>query len=155
MLVVLLIMGLLVGLVSAITRPDDRALLRIEAERLAQLLDLAAVESRLTGKKIAWTTDGPEYRFWRFEEDTGWSEILDSDPLRARTLPQGITISGLQVETMRPPVMRLEFTPYGPTYSFSIEMSFGAERCAIAGSPVGDVQVVPDEGKTNVGMALQ
>ncbi|MDP1716865.1 MAG: type II secretion system protein, partial [Burkholderiales bacterium] len=37
MLVVMLIMGLLVGLVATITRPDDRALLRIEAERLAQL----------------------------------------------------------------------------------------------------------------------
>jgi general secretion pathway protein H len=155
MLVVLLIMGLLVGLVSAITRPDDRALLRIEAERLAQLLDLAAVESRLTGRSIAWTTDGSDYRFWRLQDDTGWSEIHDSDPLRARILPQGITISGLQIETMRPPVMRLEFTPYGTTFSFSIEMSLGAERCAIAGSPVGDVRVLPEEGKTNARMALR
>ena len=48
-LVVLLIMGLFVGMVSAIVRPDDSALLRVEAERLAQLLDLAAAESRLTG----------------------------------------------------------------------------------------------------------
>lgn len=156
MLVVLLIMGLLVGLVTTITRPDDRALLRVEAERLAQLLDLAAAESRLTGKSIAWTTDGPDYRFWRFQEDTGWSEILDNDPLRARTLPQGITISGLQVETMRPQgVMRLEFTPYGSTLAFNVEMSLGAERCVIAASPVGDVRVLPGEGKTNDGMALR
>ncbi|MEK7361200.1 MAG: GspH/FimT family pseudopilin [Pseudomonadota bacterium] len=149
MLVVLLIMSLLVGLVSTITRPDDRALLRVEAERLAQLLDLAAAESRLTGKSIAWTTDGPGYRFWRFQEDTGWFEIRDSEPLRARTLPQGITISSLQVEAMRPQsVMRLEFTPYGPTLAFNVEMSLGAERYAIAASPVGDVRVLPGEGKT-------
>lgn len=153
MLVVLAIMGLLVGLVSTITRPDDRAVLRTEAERLAQLLDLAAVESRLTGKPLAWTSDGLDYRFWRFQEDTGWSEIRDSDPLRARRLPQGITIAGLQVEAMRPQVMRLEFSPYGSMFSFSIEMSLGAERCAIAGSPVGDVRVLPDEGKTNARMA--
>lgn len=156
MLVVLLIMGLLVGLVSAITRPDDRALLRVEAERLAQLLELASAESRLTGKSIAWTVDGPAYRFWRFQEDTGWSEILDSDPLRVRTLPQGITISGLQVETIRPQgVMRLEFTPYGSMLAFNVEMSLGAERCVIAASPVGDVRVLPGEGKTNDGMALR
>ena len=156
MLVVLLIMGLLVGLVSAIVRPDDRALLRVEAERLAQLLDLAATESRLTGKSIAWIADGPGYRFWRFQEDTDWSEIRDSDPLRARTLPQGITISGLQVETMRPQgVLRLEFTPYGPTFAFNVEMSLGAERFIIAASPVGDVRVLPGEGKTNDGMALR
>lgn len=156
MLVVLLIMGLLVGLVSAITRPDDRALLHVEAERLAQLLELASAESRLTGKSIAWTADGPAYRFLRFQEDTGWSEILDSDPLRVRTLPQGITISGLQVETIRPQgVMRLEFTPYGSMLAFNVEMSLGAERCVIAASPVGDVRVLPGEGKTNDGMALQ
>lgn len=149
LLVVLLIMSLLVGLVSTITRPDDRALLRIEAERLAQLLDLAAAESRLTAKPIAWTTDGPDYRFWRFQEETGWSEIRDSDLLRARTLPRGITISGLQVETIRSQgAMRLEFTPYGPTLAFNVEMSLGAERCTIAASPVGDVRVVPGEGKT-------
>ncbi|MDP2241621.1 MAG: GspH/FimT family pseudopilin [Burkholderiales bacterium] len=154
MLVVMLIMGLLVGLVATITRPDDRALLRVEAERLAQLLDLAAAESRLTGKPIAWTTDGLDYRFWRFQEDTGWSEILDSDPLRARMLPQGITISGLQIETMRPQgSMRLEFTPYGSMLAFNVEMSLGAERSVIAASPVGDVRVMPDEGKTHAGMA--
>ena len=149
-LVVLLIMGLLVGLVSAIVRPDDRALLHVEAERLAQLLDLAAAESRLTGHSIAWTADGSGYRFWRLQEDTGWSDLRDSDPLRARTLPQGITISGLQVETVRPQgVMRLEFTPYGPTLAFNVEMSLGAERYAIAASPVGEVRVWPGEGKTN------
>jgi len=156
MLVVLLIMGLLVGLVSTITRPDDRALLRIEAERLAQLLDLAVAESRLTGKSIAWTSDGPDYRFLRFQDDTGWAEILDSDSLRARTLPQGITISSLKVETMRPQgVMRLEFTPYVRTLSFSIAMSLGAERYIIAASPVGDVRVLPGEGKADDGVALR
>ena len=137
MLVVLLIMGLFVGLVSTIARPDDRALLRVEAERLAQLLDLAAMQSRLTGKSIAWTADGPGYRFWRFSEDTYWSEILDDDSLRARTLPQGMVIAG----------MRLEFNPYGATSSFSVEMALGAARCTVAGSPIGDVRVLPEQGK--------
>src|SRR5512134_2732761 len=49
LLVVLLIMGIMAGMIGAIVRPDDRALLRVEAERLAQLLELAATESRLTG----------------------------------------------------------------------------------------------------------
>jgi len=150
LLVVLLIMGLFVGLVSAIVRPDDRGLLRVEAERLAQLLDLAAVQSRLTGKPIAWIANGPGYRFWQFNEDTGWSEVRDGDLLRARTLPQGMLVSGLQVENMRPQgAMRLEFVPYGPALSFNIEMAFGAERYTVAASPVGDVRVLPGEGKSS------
>jgi len=150
MLVVLLIMGLLVGLVSVVTRPDDRALLRLEAERLAQLLDLAAAQSRLTGRPTAWIADGPGYRFWQFNQDAGWAAARDSDMLRARTLPEGMRIAGLQVENMRPQgAMRLEFSPYGTALSFSIEMALGAERYAVAATPVGDVRAVPGAGYPN------
>ncbi len=155
LLVVLLIMGLFVGLVSAIVRPDDRALLRVEAERLAQLLDLAAAESRLTGNTIAWTADGPGYRFWRMTGDSEWSELRDSDLLRARTLPQGMLISGLQIENMPAHgAMRLEFAPYyGPTLSFTIEMSLGATRYAVAASPIGELRVLPGDGESSGGLA--
>ena len=37
---------------SLLVRPDDRALLRVEAERLAQLLELAAMQARLTGRSM-------------------------------------------------------------------------------------------------------
>jgi len=156
-LVVLLIMGLLVGLVSAIVRPDDRGLLRLEAERLAQLLDLAATESRLTGKSIAWTADGPGYRFWQMIGDARgiengpaqWSEIRGSDLFRARTLPQGMMISGLQIENLPARgVMRLEFAPYGGTLAFAVDLSLGAARYTVAASPVGEVRVLPGAGKS-------
>lgn len=151
-LVVLLIMGLLAGLAGTLVRPDDRGLLRLEAERLAQLLDLAAAESRYTGNATAWTADGPGYRFWRMAGDADgpaqWAEIRDGDLLRARTLPQGMTVSGLQVENIPAHgALRLAFAPYGPTLSFSIEMSLGAARYAVAASPIGELRVSPGEGQ--------
>jgi len=149
-MVVLVIMGLFVGLVSSIIKPDDRALLRVETERLAQLLDLAATESRLTGKRIAWTADGSGYRFWRFGTDTDWAEIHDVDSLRARTLPQGMKIAGLRVEnSLSRETMRLEFTSFGPTLSFVIDMTFGAASYSVEGSPIGEVRILPDERNTN------
>ena len=149
MLVALVIMGLFVGLVTAIVLPGDRDVLRVEAERLAQLLDFAAVEARLTGTTIAWTADGSGYRFSRAGEDAEWAEIRDSDLLRARTLSQGVVVSGFRVENMRPQGgMRLEFPPQGASLAFTIAMSLGAERYAIAGSPVGDVRLLPGEGAT-------
>ena len=155
MLVVLMVMGLFVGLVSTIARPDDRAVLRLEAERLSQLLDFAAVEAQLTGKSVAWTADGPGYRFWRSGEDSTWGEIRDNDLLGARTLPLGMTVSGLRVENMRPQgAMRLEFAPQGATLAFDIVMSLGAERYAVAGSPLGEVRALPGEGKTDDDTAL-
>ena len=156
MLVVLMIMGLFIGLVSTITQPDDRATLQLEADRLSQLLDFAATEARLSGKSIAWTADASGYRFWRSADDGTWSEVLDSELLRARTLPQGVTVSDFRVENMRPQgAMRLEFAPQGSSLAFAIGMSLGAERYAVTGSPVGDVRVVPGGGGTNGDVALR
>lgn len=149
MLVVLMVMGLLAGLVTASATPDDRALLRAEVERLAQLLDLAATESRLTGKTIVWTAYGPGYRFWRVSEASGWSPI-NSDALRARALPPGMSISDLRVDNKRSPEdMRLQFKPHGAGPSFSIEMSLGEARYTVANSPTGEVRVLPQEGTGN------
>lgn len=143
MLVVLLIMGLLVGLVSVVTRPDARSLLQVEAERLAQLLELAAAESRLSGKFIGWTADQTGYRFWRVNKEAGWSEIRDNDLLRPRSLPTGTIISSLQVESMSAQgVMRLEFNPYVQAPAFTVVLSSGTERYVVAASPVGEVRAI-------------
>lgn len=156
MLVVLMIIGLFFGLVSVITRPDERAVLRLEADRLSQLLDFAATEARLTGRSIAWTAEDSGYRFWRADEDANWIEIRESDMLRPRTLPQGISISGLRVENMRPQgAMRLEFTPQGSSLAFTIGISSEAEYYSVVGSPVGDVRVVPGKGTADGGVALR
>ena len=144
MLVVLLIAGLVAGMVTLIAQPDERTLLRVEAERLARLLDVAAAESGLTGKTLGWSADAAGYRFWRFQADTGWSEIRDNDLLRARSLPPGVTIAGLRVEGGRPhSTLRLEFSPYGPPAPFLIEMISGAARYGVAASPMGEVRAVP------------
>ena len=149
-LVALVIMGLFAGLVSAIVRPDERALLRVEAERLAQLLDLAGTEARISGRPIAWTADGPGYRFWRYRENTGWLEIRGNELLRARTLPQDMKIASLLIEAMRArDAMRLEFSPQGSTMAYAIKIALGAEYYTVAGSPVGEVRVLPEQEKAN------
>ena len=142
-------MGLLVGLVSVNARPDDRGLLRIEADRLAQLLTLAASEARLGGRPLAWTAAGSSYRFWRYSDDAGWSEVRDDDLLRPRALPRGMMIAGLSVESARRPSgrdgYRLEFSPGGASLAFSIDLSLGSEHYRVAGSPIGDIAAVRDQ----------
>jgi general secretion pathway protein H len=148
-------MGLIVGLAAAIVRPDDRGLLRVEAERLAQLLDLAAAESRMTGKPIAWTSDGGHYAFSRMTADGDWIEVHDSDLLRARALPQGMVVSALAVENA--PAngpMRLQFAPYyGAAMAFTINLSLGDAHYAVVASPIGELTLVPGEGDAGGGLA--
>lgn len=144
LLVVMLIMGLFIGLVAAIVRPDDRARLRVEAERLAQLFDLASAQSRLTGRSVGWSSDGTNYRFWRVEDDGTWAEIGAGDPLRARTLPDGMSISNLRIEAMPAQgAMRLVFAPDDFAPAFTLEMSLGTARYTLAASPVGVLKVLP------------
>ena len=147
LLVVLLIMGLIVGLASVIVRPDDRGLLRVEAERLALVLDLASNEARLTGKSIAWTAEDSGYRFWRMSGEADWTEVVDSDELRVRALPQGMRISALRVENIPAKGnLRLEFAPYAAPAAYDIELSLGAARYAVAASPIGELTLVPGVG---------
>ncbi len=144
MLVVLMIMGLLLGLVSVSAAPDDKALLRVEVERMAQLMDLAANESRLGGGPIAWTGDAKGYRFWRYSEASGWVPMND-DVLRPRRLPDGMSLSHMQVENL--PVtgpLRVEFNAHGAAPSFRIEMAFGKARHVVANSPIGEIRVLPE-----------
>ena len=128
LLVVLLIMGLAAGLIGVIAQPDDRTRLRVEAERLAELLDLAATESRLTGQAFAWTAEASQYRFWRRRDDAGWSEA--GEALRPRSLPPGVAISG----------MRIEFDPYVPV-AYELQMSLGDASFTVIASPLGEMRI--------------
>jgi len=156
LLVVMLIMGLFIGLVAAIVRPDDRARLRVEAERLAQLFDLAAAQSRLTGRSIGWTCDGTDYRFWRVSDDGTWTEIGAGDPLRKRALPGGMSISNLRVEAMPAQgTMRLVFAPDDFTPAFTLEMSLGAASYTLSASPVGILKLRPGTEAAHGKVALR
>jgi len=150
LLVVLAIMGLCVSLIGALARPDDRALLRVEAERLARLLELAADESQLAGRALAWTSAGSGYQFLAANRDAAswsqgsvqWRDLRDNDVLRPRTLPDGMRIRSLRIEgTPASGHMRIEFSPSGPASSYSIEMSMGDARYAVIASAIGEVRV--------------
>jgi general secretion pathway protein H len=147
LLVVLLVMGIAAGLASVAARPDDRALLRVEADRLALLLELAGAEARDGGRAIAWSVNGTGYRFWRHGGDAQWIEIRDGELLRARVLPPGMRIAALRIDNaaLRDPI-RLVFSPYVPAPAFSIELAMGDARWALAATPLGDIEVVPGGG---------
>lgn len=142
-MVVLVIIGLVVGLVSNVARPDERSLFWLETDRLAQLLNLAATESRLTGKRIAWTAEPDAYRFWRYATGTDWSEIRDVEALRARKLPQGVKIAGVRVEN-GPSMehMRLEFSSSGPSVLFQVDLSLGEAAESLQSTPLGEVRTM-------------
>lgn len=141
-MVVVLIAGLIVGLVSVIVEPDERGLLKVEAQRLAQLLDLAAAQARVSGNSLAWTASSDSYRFQQLTEDSGWIAVSSNDSLRPRQLPAGVTLSGLLIENSpATEPMRVEFPAYGQTTAFVVDLRYGAAHYQVTVSPIGFVQV--------------
>ncbi|MEO5831573.1 MAG: GspH/FimT family pseudopilin [Rhodanobacter sp.] len=156
MLVVVLIMGILAGAVGARLQPSHGDVLRVEAERLAQLFELAAQQARITGSAIVWTSDGVGYEFWREGADDAWSQIRDDELLRARRLPRGMAISQLRNEAGQPqPILRLQFPAGGAMSAFAMDLTLANEHFGVAASPVGDLRIAPGQGGNYDDMAAQ
>lgn len=83
MLVVIVLAGILLSIVTVSVTPDPRQKLQREAERVGQLLALAADESRIRQQPIVWEAD---LRGYRFVTETGGERQLltDDDLLRER-----------------------------------------------------------------------
>jgi general secretion pathway protein H len=140
MMVVLGVMGLCVALAMVAARPDDRAEARVEAQRLAAVLDIAAATARMSGTSLAWTADGAGYRFWRLDARAGWREIAGDELLKPRALPSGVTLSDVLVEQARPHTPRVEFRAHAPTPLFSMRVSVPGETQIVAAGPLGVVR---------------
>ena len=86
LMVVLVIIGIASAAISLSIKPDPLHLLRKDAERLAQVLQIAQAEARADGRAITWRADANGYRLSRSRDDGPGLEDFKGDPqLRPRT----------------------------------------------------------------------
>jgi general secretion pathway protein H len=79
MLVVIVLAGILLSIVTVTVTPDPRQQLQREAQRVGQLMGLAADEARIRQQPIAWEADLNGYRF--VTEIGGERQLLTGDEL--------------------------------------------------------------------------
>lgn len=85
LMVVLVIIGIASAAISLSIKPDPLQLLRKDAERVAQLLQIAQAEARADGRPIAWLSDGKGFRFSRRSDSGKGFDHFERDPqLRPR-----------------------------------------------------------------------
>ncbi len=78
-MVVIVLAGILISLVTINIAPDPRQQLRREAQRVGQLMALAADESRIRQQPIVWEADLRGYRF--VTESGGERRLLSGDDM--------------------------------------------------------------------------
>lgn len=79
LLVVIVLAGILLSIVTVSVTPDQRQQLAREAQRIGQLLRLAADEARIRQQPIVWEADLRGYRF--VTEAGGERQLLVGDDL--------------------------------------------------------------------------
>ncbi len=145
LLVVLVIISVGLSVAVIALRPDSRAVVREEGDRLAILLGLADEESGVNGMPLAWVGRESGYEFQARElTDQGpeWTVIRGDDLLHPRQLPTGTTIRSIQVDGQA-----LAFgqrVPLGSraTYDLAVEIVLGEDRFKVTGK-AGQFKSVP------------
>lgn len=149
LLVVLVVMGIALGMAVVQLMPDDRAALREEAERLALLLENAGMEARASGQPLAWSAEKNGYRFWKKNNYGEWVRLEDDAIFRPRTLPDGLGIAEVSVETQ--PLKSgelMSLNAFSFTLPFRIRLTGEHASASVTGSSTGAVSAKLDSELT-------
>lgn len=148
LLVVLIIISVGLSVAVIALRPDSRAVVRQEGERLAVLLELASEESGVNGMPLAWAGTENGYEFHARElTDQGpdWIVIRGDDLLHPRELPTGTTILGIRLDGQ---ILAFgQRVPLGnqTTHKLSVEIALGEDRVEVTGK-AGHFESAPVSG---------
>jgi general secretion pathway protein H len=133
LLVVLVIIGIATTVIAL--RPDPRAAVREEGDRLAVLFGLASEETATTGMAMAWVGRDGGYEFQTRElSDSGpdWTVASSDDLLHPRQLPGGMSIRSIQVDGK--PLELGQRVGLGGVHDISLEITTGTASATISGT---------------------
>lgn len=144
MMVVLVIVGISVGLVSAHFMKNDDDTLQEESMRLVALMEYAADSASSSGHWLAWSLSSSGYRFLqRYEDKKIWQPITTDDVLRERQLPEGMRIlSANSQQTVSASATMITLSPSGIHAPFQIELTIGKAKRVVTGNLLGQVDIL-------------
>lgn len=141
--VVMLVIVIVIGIVSVNLEPDRETPVRDEARRLVLLLQTAQQESILQGRILAVAIERQGYYFLMLDDNNEFKRVDGDEVLRARPLPSGIVISGVDIEGMpdtgESEAPRLILLPTGELSPFTLIFSRGDVRWRVEGTLTGEI----------------
>ncbi|MHB2060165.1 type II secretion system minor pseudopilin GspH [Pseudomonas monsensis] len=136
LMVVLVIIGIASAAISLSIKPDPLQLLRKDAERVAQLLQVAQAEARADGRPIAWVSDAKGFRFSRRSDSgKGFEHFNDDAQLRPR--PWQSPKVQVRVEPKQKVVLNAEWI----NPPLQLTLSDGANQLSVLRDGAGRIRV--------------
>lgn len=136
LMVVLVIIGIASAAISLSIKPDPLQLLRKDAERVAQLLQIAQAEARADGRPIAWLSDGKGFRFSRRSDSGKGFDHFDRDP-QLRPRPWQSPKLAVRVEPKQKVVLNAEWI----NPPLQLTLSDGLNRLSVLRDASGRISV--------------
>ena len=155
-LVVVAVIAAVSAMLVLSASPSDATRARNEARRLATLLELALAEARAGGQSIAWSPVPGGYAFYRRAEDGDWVEYSGDSAYRRRTLPDGVTLRGVSVESrLLREGERVVMAPYGLAGTIVATVAGADASFTLRGGPLGRVSLVPAQAREDARTELE
>jgi len=136
LMVVLVIIGIASAAVSLSIKPDPLKLLREDADRLAQLLQLAQAEARSDGRPITWRWDDKGFAFTRRTGHGAGLDRFKDDPQLHPRRWQSPSME-IRIEPRQRVVLNAEWLGA----PLQIRLSDGQNSLTVQRSAAGRVQV--------------
>lgn len=141
LLVVLVILGITLGAVVLNLNPGQHQLLYNEAQRIAQLMQLARDEAIVRNQAIAFESDGIRYRFL-IREGNEWRPLVGDELLRERSYrvaPLSLRLDPIATNNQGP--LRIVFGLEPVDKPFSLILNTDLNRVVVRADGIGHFEV--------------
>ncbi|MBD8239195.1 type II secretion system minor pseudopilin GspH [Pseudomonas fluorescens] len=139
LMVVLVIVGIASAAISLSIKPDPLQMLRKDANRLVQTLQIAQAEARADGRPITWRADAKGFRLSRHNDTgPGLDHFMNDPQLRPR--PWETPSMTVRVMPRQPVVLNAEWfaTP------LQLQLSDGQHRLTVQRTATGQLRVASE-----------
>jgi general secretion pathway protein H len=149
-MVVVVLAGMLVAMTAVTAFPDDKARLRTEADRLAQLWMMAHDEAQVRGIPVLWEATSEGYRFVlrdglrlvAIENDAALrARKWDTTPMQIESLDAAANTGNLLGEQR---TVRLVFVRASAQDPVRVQLGYHDARVQVRGDGLGRFEVVND-----------
>ena len=141
-MVVVIVIGIAGAIALGVLVRDDRASLVRESRHFAGALEYLALRAQSRGETLGVTAQGRMLRYWKRNDDSGWTPLLDDDVLAVQVLPENLAAAPLAYAGQPlPPDALIPVRASGRNEPFAIVLRARGAQTVVSLDPLNRVAI--------------